>query len=86
MTAHWGVPDPAAVKGTDEEVLRAFRDAFLLLNRRIMLFLSLPLGSIDKLALKTELDQIGREKIGQEKIGQENTGGEKIGREKIGRR
>ena len=69
MTAHWGVPDPAAVKGTDEEVQRAFRHAFLLLNRRITLFLSLPLSSIDNLALKTELDKIGREKIGREKIG-----------------
>jgi arsenate reductase (thioredoxin) len=69
MTAHWGVPDPAAVKGSDEEVQRAFREAFLLLHRRIMLFLSLPLGSIDNLALKIELDKIGRENIGREKFG-----------------
>jgi arsenate reductase len=69
MTAHWGVPDPAAVKGRDEEVQRAFREAFLLLNRRITLFLSLPLSSIDNLALKTELDKIGREKFGREKFG-----------------
>ena len=61
MTAHWGVPDPAAVKGTDEEVQKAFRDAYFLLDRRIGLFLSLPLASIDKLALKRELDKIGRE-------------------------
>jgi arsenate reductase (thioredoxin) len=59
MTAHWGIPDPAAVTGTDEEVHRAFRDAFFLLGRRITLFLNLPLSSIDKLALKTELDKIG---------------------------
>lgn len=61
MTAHWGIPDPAAVKGNDEEVLRAFRDAFFLLDRRINLFLCLPHASIDKLALKKELDNIGRQ-------------------------
>ena len=61
MTAHWGVPDPAAVRGTPPEIERAFRNAFSLLDRRISLFLSLPLASIEKLALKTELDQIGRE-------------------------
>ena len=61
MTAHWGVPDPAAVKGTEEEIQRAFRDAFFLLDRRITLFLALPLASIDNLALKTALDNIGRQ-------------------------
>ena len=61
MTVHWGIPDPAAVKGNDEEVHRAFRDAFFLLDRRIALFLNLPLSSIDNLALKTELDKIGRQ-------------------------
>ena len=60
MTAHWGIPDPAAVKGTDEEIQRAFRDAFLMLHRRIRLFLCLPLASIDDLALKKKLDDIGR--------------------------
>ena len=50
MTAHWGVPDPAAVNGTPEEIERAFREAFSILDRRIGLFLSLPLASIDKLA------------------------------------
>jgi arsenate reductase (thioredoxin) len=60
MTAHWGVPDPAAVKGTQEEVQRAFRDAFFMLERRIALFLCLPHASIDRLALKKELDNIGR--------------------------
>ena len=44
MTAHWGVPDPAAVKGTPEEIERAFRNAFTMLDRRISLFLSLPLA------------------------------------------
>jgi arsenate reductase (thioredoxin) len=61
MTAHWGVPDPAAVQGPPELVGKAFRDAFLMLDRRIGLFLCLPLASIDKLALKKELDSIGRQ-------------------------
>jgi arsenate reductase len=61
MTAHWGVPDPAAVDGTPEEIERAFRDAFMILDRRIGLFLCLPLSSLDKLAIKTEIDRIGHE-------------------------
>ena len=61
MTAHWGVPDPAAVHGSAQEIERAFRDAFTILERRISLFLSLPLASIDKLALKREIDQIGKQ-------------------------
>jgi arsenate reductase (thioredoxin) len=60
MTAHWGVPDPAAARGTEAEVERAFREAFFMLERRISLFLCLPLGSIDNLALKREIDNIGR--------------------------
>ena len=60
MTAHWGVPDPAAVRGSAEEIQRAFRDAFFMLERRISLFLSLPLKSLDSLALKQELDNIGQ--------------------------
>lgn len=60
MTAHWGIPDPAAVKGTPEEVERAFKQAFAALDRRISLFLSLPISSLDQLALKKELDEIGR--------------------------
>jgi len=60
MTAHWGVPDPAAVRG-DAEIERAFRDAFFLLDRRISLFLSLPLASLDRLVLKKALDDIGRQ-------------------------
>src|SRR5580658_2531464 len=50
MTAHWGVPDPAAVRGTQDEIKRAYRDAFMTLERRISLFLCLPLASIDKMA------------------------------------
>jgi arsenate reductase (thioredoxin) len=61
MTAHWGVPDPAAVEGTPEEIERAFRDAFMTLDRRISLLLCLPLESLDKLAIKREIDRIGRE-------------------------
>jgi len=60
MTAHWGVADPAAVKGTPEEIARAFRDAFTVLDRRIGLFLSLPLATLEHLAIKREIDQIGR--------------------------
>jgi arsenate reductase len=61
MTAHWGVPDPAAVEGTEEEVRRAYRDAFFMLERRMSLFLCLPLTTIDGFALKTKLDDIGRQ-------------------------
>lgn len=60
MTAHWGVPDPAAVRGTEEQIERAFHDAFIMLDRRISLFLCLPLASLDKLAIKREIDNIGR--------------------------
>ena len=60
MTAHWGVPDPAAVIGTPEEIDRAFRDAFITLGRRITLFLSLPLASLDSLAIKKEIARIGK--------------------------
>lgn len=61
MTAHWGVPDPAAVRGTEEEIKRAYREAFMTLERRIALFLCLPLAIIDKLAIKKEIDQIGHQ-------------------------
>ena len=61
MTAHWGVPDPAAVQGSAQEVERAYREAFSILERRIGLFLSLPLASIDKLALKKEVEEIGKQ-------------------------
>jgi len=61
ITAHWGVPDPALVSGQAEQIERAFRDAFLALDRRIALFLSLPLSSLDGLATKREVDRIGRQ-------------------------
>jgi arsenate reductase len=59
MTAHWGVADPAAVRGTPEQIERAFRDAYTILDRRISLFLSLPLSTLGQLAIKKEIDRIG---------------------------
>jgi len=61
MTAHWGIADPAAVRGTSEEIKRAYRDAFVTLERRIGLFLCLPLATISKLAIKKEIDNIGHQ-------------------------
>jgi arsenate reductase (thioredoxin) len=59
MSAHWGIPDPSAVSGTPAEIDRAFRDAFVTLGRRINLFVSLPLASLDAIAIKKEIDRIG---------------------------
>lgn len=61
MTAHWGVPDPASAAGTPEQIERAFRDAFVILDRRISLFLCLPISSLDKLAIQKEIDRIGKQ-------------------------
>ena len=61
MTAHWGIPDPAAVQGTLDEIQRAFREAFVSLDRRIGLFLSLPLQSLDRLAIQKEINRIGQQ-------------------------
>ena len=60
ITAHWGLPDPAAVQGSDESKRRAFRDAFITLERRINLFLSLPIRSLDQLALTRRVAEIGK--------------------------
>jgi arsenate reductase len=60
MTAHWGVPDPAAVEGTDAQKARAFMDAALILRRRIELLLALPLKTLAGLPLQRELDDIGK--------------------------
>jgi arsenate reductase len=60
-TAHWGIRDPAAVQGSEEEQRRAFRDAFLIIRRQIELFASLPLDKLPGLALKERLNQIGRQ-------------------------
>jgi arsenate reductase len=61
MTAHWGVADPAAVEGTPDQIERAFREAFVILDRRISLFLYLPLSTLSSLAIKKEIDRIGRQ-------------------------
>ena len=61
MTAHWGIPDPAAVKGSPKVIDRAFRDAFSVLDRRISLFLSLPLSTLESFAIQKEIDTIGRQ-------------------------
>ena len=58
MTAHWGIPDPAAVKGTPAEIERAFATAFAALDRRISIFLCLPLASLDTFPLQQEIDEI----------------------------
>ena len=60
MTAHWGIPDPAAVQGTDTEQRRAFREAFLVLRRRIELFACLPLDKLDRLALQKKITELGQ--------------------------
>jgi arsenate reductase len=61
MTAHWGVPDPAAVQGTHAEIERAFASAFAALDRRISLFLCLPLASLETFSLQREIDNIGKQ-------------------------
>jgi protein-tyrosine-phosphatase len=60
MTAHWGVPDPAAVEGTDAVKMQAFREAFRMLEARIRLFIALPIAKLDRIRLKGRLDDIGR--------------------------
>ena len=59
MTAHWGVPDPAAVEGGDEDKRRAFRSALSVLSTRINLFIDLPIEKLDRIAIKKNLDDIG---------------------------
>lgn len=61
ITAHWGVPDPAAVEGPPDVIDRAFHDAFTILDRRISLLLALPLSTLGHLAVQRELDRIGRQ-------------------------
>jgi len=60
MTAHWGVPDPAAVEGTNAAKWTAFRAAFQALENRIKLFISLPIATLDRMKLKDQLDAIGK--------------------------
>ncbi|MGO8917319.1 MAG: arsenate reductase ArsC [Stellaceae bacterium] len=66
VTAHWGVPDPAAATGDEDARRRAFRSAFLALEQRIKLFVDLPHDKLDRLALKRRLDEIGRARQGGE--------------------
>jgi arsenate reductase len=61
MTAHWGIPDPAAVHGSPEDVERAFSQAFAAMDRRISLFLCLPIASLDSFALQKQIDSIGKQ-------------------------
>lgn len=59
VTAHWGAPDPAAVEGTDEQKMRAVQEAFRILERRIDLFMCLPISSLDRMSLRERVRQIG---------------------------
>lgn len=59
LTAHWGIPDPAAVTGSDAEIRAAFADAYRMLKNRIDIFLALPLAALDQVALRTKLAEIG---------------------------
>jgi arsenate reductase len=61
MTAHWGVADPAAAQGTPDQIARAFQEAFMILDRRISLFLSLPLSTLGQLAIQKEIERIGQQ-------------------------
>ena len=67
MTAHWGLPDPAAVEGSPAEIALAFADAYRVLNNRISLFMSLPLEALDRMSLQHRLDEIGRHREAAEK-------------------
>jgi arsenate reductase len=60
MTAHWGIPDPAAAKGTDAEIAAAFNDAYRMLHRRIEAFAALPIAALDSMTLRSKLRNIGR--------------------------
>ena len=60
VTAHWGIADPAAATGTPAQIAKAFHEAFLILDRRISLFLTLPFGAIEQMALQQKLNQIGQ--------------------------
>jgi len=60
LIAHWGVPDPAAVQGTEAEQRRAFREAYAALENRIKLLIALPIDKLDRLAIKRNVDEIGR--------------------------
>jgi arsenate reductase (thioredoxin) len=63
VTAHWGIPDPAAVEGTKQQQRKAFRAAYLALENRIKIFVALPIDRLDRVAIKREVDEIGRPRI-----------------------
>ena len=63
VTAHWGVPDPAAVSGSEEQQLQAFREAFRLLEYRIKLFTSLPVEKLDRLTMSRKVQEIGKDQV-----------------------
>ncbi len=67
ITAHWGIPDPAAAEGSEAEIAYAFKDAYRMLNRRIKLFLALPIGKLDRLVLTKRLKEIDRSQGATEK-------------------
>ena len=69
ITAHWGIPDPAATTGTEAEIALAFKDAYRMLKRRIDLFLALPINRLDRLVLTARLKEIGRSESATEKAG-----------------
>jgi arsenate reductase len=60
MTAHWGVPDPAAAEGAPAEIALAFADAYRQLNNRISIFANLPVATLDRMTLQARLDEIGK--------------------------
>ena len=60
VTAHWGVPDPAAVEGTETEQRKALREAYVVLENRIKLLVTLPIEKLDRLVIKRNVDEIGR--------------------------
>jgi arsenate reductase len=62
MTAHWGVPDPAAATGNEAEIRFAFADTFRMLNNRISIFVNLPIRSLDQISLQKHVDSIGKTK------------------------
>jgi arsenate reductase len=66
MSAHWGIPDPSAVQGSDAEIALAFAEAYRQLNSRITLFCALPLASLDRLSLQSRLDAIGKSRAADE--------------------
>ena len=66
ITAHWGVPDPAAVEGTEAQCVQAFRDAYRQLETRIKLFVALPIDKLDRMAIRREVEQIGHISSSQE--------------------